>query len=87
MVNENLYLIGQNIKKCRNYIGYTQDEMAQKLGIPTNDYIEYEMNPKKMEIEMLERIAYVFNCNVDNFFMKTKVTFCDNMCCVKIGRI
>ncbi len=86
-MEENLSLIGKNIRKYRKDIGYTEEQVANKLGISTNDYIEYEINPKRMEIETLEKIAYFFNCKVDNFFMKINVTFCDSNCCISIGLI
>jgi transcriptional regulator with XRE-family HTH domain len=48
---------GDKIKKIRMMKGYTQEYMADKLGIAQNTYSKYENNSEKLPFETIERIA------------------------------
>ncbi len=67
-MNKKLKWISHNIKAYRTKAGYTEDRIAEKLGISTLDYIKYEVNPRKLRIETLRIIANIFECNISDFF-------------------
>ncbi len=56
---------GDNIKKIRMMKGYTQEYMADKLGIAQNTYSKYENNSEKLPFETIERIAEVLEVSLN----------------------
>lgn len=49
--------LGKNIKKIRNKIGYTQQEVAEKAGINVNYFARIERGEENPSIEVLQSIA------------------------------
>lgn len=62
--------ISRNIKACRSKVGMTQEQIAEILGITKQTYLSIENNPMSYSINKLNEIAKVFNCNIDDFFLK-----------------
>ncbi len=54
-----------NLKKIRTEVGYTQKELANKLGITQQQYSRYETNTNKIPLEMFLRIVYVCHLNLE----------------------
>ncbi len=54
-----------NIKEERNKRGWTQKEMAKKLGVTSLTIINYEKNPKSIPESKLSLIAEVLGINDD----------------------
>ena len=52
----------------RKQRGYTQAELANKLGISRSTYANYESGNRSPDLEMLERIGDVLNCSLDELF-------------------
>ncbi len=63
--------VSKNIKSCREKIGKTPENMAEALGIPKLAYIEIENNPFSCNINKLNDIAKVIDCNINNFFKQS----------------
>lgn len=63
--------ISRNIKSCRSKVGMTQEQIAEKLGITKQTYLSIENNPMSYSINKLNEIAKAFNCNIDDFFLKS----------------
>lgn len=62
-VNEILN-VGNRIKQCRIKAGYTQKEMADRLGIPKSTYSNYENGHREPKKEILEKLAKELNMNI-----------------------
>lgn len=73
-MKEKLSYISNNLKSYRARAGYTQDKMAELLGISRVTYCDYELNPQRMKIELYQQIAELLNCELSDFFIIQKVT-------------
>ena len=62
-------LASRKIKSFRALKGYTQEDMATKLGLSRKVYIKYENSPYSVPIEKLEPVAKVLGCRVGDFFV------------------
>ncbi len=62
----------ERIKLERQIAGYTQKEMAQKLGVTEQGYQYYEYGKRKMNTEIISKIADVFDCSVDYLLGRTE---------------
>lgn len=52
----------------RKQRGYTQAELANKLGISRSTYANYESGNRSPDFETLERISDILNCTLDELF-------------------
>lgn len=59
----------KQIKAIRTLAGFTQAEMADKLGITVKVYSKYENNPYSVPIAKLEPVANLLGCTVGDFFV------------------
>lgn len=57
-------LIQDKIRTLREINQWTQDEMAEKMGMSKNGYAKIERGETKLYIDKLQKIAQVFNINV-----------------------
>lgn len=46
----------------------SQQEMANKMNITRNTYIKWENNPKKLNLEQLDKIGQVLDTDIFIFF-------------------
>jgi len=57
--------IAKTLKKLRNQVGYTQQEIADKIGSKQQTYAGYESGRHEPSVEMLIRIADLFDVSMD----------------------
>lgn len=57
--------IGNNVCKLREAKGWTQADVADKAGINTNTYAKIERGVQTPSIPMLEKLAEVFEVDID----------------------
>ncbi len=60
------------IKSLRTKHGYTQDDMAQKLEISRQTYINLENNPTKADLEKIYKIFNLLDEPIDDFLFAIK---------------
>ena len=67
------------LTKLRKFRGYTQAQMAEKLGISRSTYTNYENGNRTPDFEVLGRISEVLACSLDELFGRkpTYVASCD----------
>ena len=56
--------IATNIKKLREAARYTQDEVAQALGITRSAYSNYESGEREAPYDVLEKVSDLFGCDM-----------------------
>lgn len=56
----------ENLKKYRKQKGLSQADVAQLLGIAQNSYSRYENGSRQPDIEMLQKLASLYGCTVDD---------------------
>ena len=52
--------VGENIKKTRNKIGITQEELAEKINVTRQAVSNWENGKTEPDIETLTKIAQIF---------------------------
>ena len=57
--------LGQNIRKLRKEAGYTQEQLAEALGVTTGAVYKWESDRAVPELELLVEIAEFFETSVD----------------------
>ncbi len=55
-------IIGNNLKELRKRLGYTQEEIAQAIGIKRAAYSNYEDGTREMPYDTLEKAADFLGC-------------------------
>ena len=58
--------IGNKIKKVRELKNYTQEYMAERLGITQSGYSRYEKEDGDLTISQLDKISEIFNMKVED---------------------
>lgn len=58
-------VFSKNLKLYRNKRGYTQTELAEKVGKNRNTYAQYENGYSTPPLGLLVRISLVLECSVD----------------------
>src|SRR5574344_197759 len=61
-------IIGNNLKQIRTISSFTQEEVAQALGINRSAYSNYESGEREMTLDLLEKAANLFGCELYVFF-------------------
>lgn len=57
--------VGRKLQHLRDNRGYTQEQIAEKIGISTSFYANLERGNKGMSIFVLRELAEVFDVSVD----------------------
>lgn len=65
-------IISKNLKKLREAARYTQDEVAQALGITRSAYSNYESGEREAPYDVLEKASNLFGCDMLVFFEENK---------------
>lgn len=61
-------VIGNNLRSLRTASSFTQDDVANALDIKRSAYSNYESGEREMPIELLEKAANLFGCELYVFF-------------------
>lgn len=56
--------VATNLKKLREAARYTQDEVAQALGITRSAYSNYESGEREAPYDVLEKVSDLFGCDM-----------------------
>lgn len=66
------HTIPTNLKKLREAAHYTQDEVAQALGITRSAYSNYESGEREAPYDVLEKVSNLFGCDMYVLFEDNK---------------
>lgn len=61
-------IIARNLKKLRETARYTQDEVAQALGITRSAYSNYESGDREVPYDVIEKASDSFGCDMTMLF-------------------
>lgn len=71
-------ITGRNLKALREANGYTQEKVSEYLGIGRSAYANYEAGERETPLEVLERAADLFGCELSMLFEEDE-TAVENM--------
>ena len=57
-----------SVKQARRYAGFTQIEMAQKLGVSRDTYRKIELSPETASVALAKKISAVVGIPIDQIF-------------------
>ena len=64
---DTLEIIGQRLKQARETVGYTPEEVSQKLGISTDEILLFESGRKSPPLSLLRKLAKLYGV-FDSYF-------------------
>ncbi len=69
-------IIAHNIKLLRDASGFTQDMIANYLGINRSTYSNYESGDRELPFLLMEKLADMYGCDLYDFYSQdeTKLT-------------
>ena len=67
MTNEDLFWerLSNRLKTLREKRGLTQVDIASKVGIGVSAYRSYELNMRRIPVDVLARVAALYNISMD----------------------
>lgn len=65
---EEKMIVGRNLKALREANGYTQEQVANFLGIGRSAYANYEAGERETPMEVMERASELFGCELALLF-------------------
>ena len=69
--NMNYYMIGQNIRKFRKAYNYSQEELAEKVGISVTHLSHIETGNTKLSLPVFVSLAEVLQVHTDELLVET----------------
>lgn len=64
--------IGERIKGLRDAVNLSPDEMARRLEVDTDDYLQFEAGEKDISVSFLQRIEREFNVDLGTLMFGTE---------------
>lgn len=61
-------MYGKKLRELRKIEGWTQEDVAKKLGISKQTYSHYENEKRKPSLDTIRELANVYQVNIDNIF-------------------
>jgi len=61
-------IIGRNLRILREESGFTQEKVAEYLNVGRSAYANYEAGEREMPLEILEKAAALFGCEMSLLF-------------------
>jgi transcriptional regulator with XRE-family HTH domain len=71
-------IFGRNIRFYRNINGWTQETLAEKIGVSKNTIWEIEMGRKFVRGARLVKFANLFNTSVYKLFVPNQISYDDS---------
>lgn len=79
--HENMGTIQNNIKAIRKKLGYTQETVADVLGIARPTYTEYETKDIDIPFNTIEKLSDFFGVELASFFAENEDQLKDALVC------
>lgn len=67
--------VGTKIRTLRTQKGYTQEAVADMLGIQQSTYSNLENNKGKLDLNLIEKVATIFEVDIFDLFKEEGFTF------------
>lgn len=67
-------MYGQKLRELRKIEGWTQEEVAKKLGVSKQTYSHYENETRRPSLDTIQELASVYQVNIDDIFASEKIS-------------
>ena len=67
-MENNRKIIASNLKLLRKHLGYTQESVANKIGIERSAYANYESGEREYPYEVIEKLSTIYGCEPYSLF-------------------
>lgn len=67
-------MYGEKLKELRKLEGWTQEEVANKIGVSKQTYSHYENEKRKPSLGTIKELAAVYQVNIDDIFAEEKLS-------------
>lgn len=67
-------MYGKKLRELRDIEGWTQEEVANKIGVSKQTYPHYENEKRRPGLSMVRKLATVYNVNIDDIFAEGKIS-------------
>lgn len=74
-------VVGRNLKALRDANKFTQERIADYLGINRSTYSNYESGDREAPIEVLEKACDLFGCGLDMLFSEDEKALKNMLVC------
>lgn len=64
--------IGAKLKELRKENGWTQQQVADMIGVSRVNYTRYELNASEPDFDILVRLADIYDVSLDYIFDRQK---------------
>lgn len=72
-------MYGKKLRELRKLEGWTQKEVADKIGVSKQTYSHYENEKRKPSLEMIRELANVYKVDIDQVFgFQDEIAFSSN---------
>lgn len=78
-------MYGKKLRELRKIEGWTQEDVANKLGITKQTYSHYENEKRKPGLDMIKELAAVYQVEIDDIFAEE--SFGDTVSLPIVGKI
>ena len=68
-------VFSNNLKKFRNQKNYTQEQVAEILGVSTHTISRWECNATLPDVTILPQIAKLYCVTIDDFFKESSIAY------------
>lgn len=68
--------IASNIRAERHRVHLSQKDVAEQLDITLRTYNSYETDASAVKVQLLYRLAKIFNCKISAFYLISNSTDC-----------
>ena len=62
-------LLGQRLKQVRTELAYSQDYVAFRLGLPTDDFAEIEAGERRVSTLQISKLASLYGKTIKNLVL------------------
>ncbi|WP_245415775.1 helix-turn-helix domain-containing protein [Alteribacter populi] len=76
--NFGVFLYGERLRNLRKEKGWTQLEVARKVGVSKQTYSHYEKENRRPSLEMAYKLSEVYNVNINDVFGSDSVENSNN---------
>lgn len=78
-------MYGKKLRELRKLEGWTQEEVAKRLGVSKQTYSHYENENRRPSLDTIKELAAVYQVNIDDIFAEEKIS--DIISLPIVGRI